>query len=75
MARGDSGRIVIEVDPNLKAHLYVALTRQQLTLKAWFVAAAEEFLHVSEQPSLFAAESQAPPYSAVAIAPDLSEKP
>jgi hypothetical protein len=36
MARGESGRIVIEVDPTLKGELYVELARRGLTLKAWF---------------------------------------
>jgi len=61
MARGDSGRIVIEVDPLLKGELYVELARQRLTLKAWFVANAELFLKAGRQPQLFAAvASQSP---------------
>lgn len=74
MARGDSGRIVIEVDPDLKDRLYVELARQRLTLKAWFVVAAEEFLQASSQPSLFAAESPQAPYTASAGPSEPSEK-
>ena len=37
MAKGDSGRIVIEVDPDLKRRLYSALALESLTLKDWFI--------------------------------------
>ena len=37
MAIGESGRIVIEVDPLLKRELYAALERDNLTMKDWFV--------------------------------------
>ena len=56
MAKGSSGRIVIEVDPALKQELYVELARHDLTLKAWFVGEATNFLETSRQPSLFVAE-------------------
>jgi hypothetical protein len=56
MARGNSGRIVIEVDPHLKDELYVELARQRLTLKAWFVVMAEQFISDSRQLSLFGEE-------------------
>ena len=36
MAKGESGRIVIEVDPHLKRQLYSALASDGSTLKAWF---------------------------------------
>lgn len=52
MARGDSGRIVIEVDPHLKRQLYSALASDGSTLKAWFVDAASTFLEEREQPRL-----------------------
>jgi len=45
--KGDSGRIVIEVDPDLKRRLYSALAMKNLTLKQWFVELAEQ--HVSAQ--------------------------
>jgi hypothetical protein len=75
MARGDSGRIVIEVDPHLKDELYVELARQRLTLKAWFVAMAEHFLDDSRQPNLFAAEASPKPHSLPGGQPESSEKP
>lgn len=62
MARGDSGRIVVEVEPDLKAALYVALAKEELTLKAWFIRAAEAFVESVHQPGLFAAEPQPPTY-------------
>ena len=65
MARGDSGRIVVEVDPHLKGELYVELARRGLTLKAWFIAEAERFVGESHQPALFAAEPAPPPYRTV----------
>ena len=60
MARGSSGRIVLEVDPELKDELYAALAKENLTLKNWFLSKCNEYLSLSNQPSLFqesAAES------------------
>jgi hypothetical protein len=44
MARGDSGRIVLEVDPDLKGELYVELAKRGLTLRAWFIGEAERLV-------------------------------
>ena len=44
MPRGQSGRIVLEVDPELKEELYTALTKEELTLKDWFLERAREYL-------------------------------
>ena len=44
MARGSSGRIVIEVDPEFKNRVYVALAKQQMTMKEWFVTASESLI-------------------------------
>ena len=52
MAKGESGRIVIEVDPLLKRKLYSALASDGSTLKAWFVDAASTYLEDREQPRL-----------------------
>jgi hypothetical protein len=54
MARGDSGRIVLEVDPSQKDELYAAVTKNGLTLKDWFLKKAKEYLHEQKQPHLFA---------------------
>ena len=56
MARGKSGRIVLEVDPSLKRELYLALEHEQQTLKAWFTTNAQHFLSEQMQPSLFVAQ-------------------
>lgn len=44
MAKGDSGRIVIEIDPDLKRRLHSALALKSQSLKDWFVAAANTYL-------------------------------
>lgn len=56
MARGKSGRIVLEVDPSFKRELYLALEHEQQTLKEWFTAHAQQFLSEHQQPSLFVAQ-------------------
>ena len=53
VARGRSGRIVVEVDPELKLELYTALTYKGLTLKAWFVEEAQNYINQHRQPLLF----------------------
>ncbi len=52
MAKGSSGRIVIEVDPKLKHELYDALGKEDLTLKEWFLANTDDFLKDRSQLSL-----------------------
>jgi hypothetical protein len=51
MAQGNSGRVVIEVDPDLKRHLYKVLNSRNLTLKTWFTTQARNLLAEHEQPS------------------------
>ena len=61
MSRGNSGRIVLEVDPSIKDDLYIALAKQKLTLKDWFLTQSAQFIHDTKQPNLFkdfVAESQ-----------------
>ena len=53
MARGSSGRIVIEVEPSLKTELYKALAQRELTLKDWFIGRANEEVISRSQPILF----------------------
>ena len=53
MARGESGRIVLEIDPSQKDDLYTALRRNGLTLKDWFLQQADQFLRDQEQLPLF----------------------
>ncbi|AYA39352.1 hypothetical protein KKJ17_17615 [Xenorhabdus bovienii] len=47
MAKGESGRIVLEVDPELKKALYSILAHEQQTLKYWFVDKAQK--HIEEK--------------------------
>ena len=44
MSIGNSGRIVIEIEPDLKQELHAALKQEGLNLKAWFLENATEFL-------------------------------
>ena len=53
MAVGDSGRIVIEVDPKFKKKLYKVLTLNETNLKEWFVKQAEDYVQNSQQIKIF----------------------
>ncbi|MEM1405442.1 MAG: hypothetical protein AAGG59_01605 [Bacteroidota bacterium] len=53
MAQGDSGKVVIEVDPEFKKALYKVLRLKDLTMKDWFVQQAEEFMENADQLILF----------------------
>lgn len=61
MARGSSGRVVVEIDPLLKRRLYAALAAEALTLKDWFTQRALEQVATREQPSLFAGATRDAP--------------
>jgi hypothetical protein len=52
MSKGESGRVVIEVEPALKRRLYSALAIENSTLKQWFIDAATQYVAEHEQPSL-----------------------
>jgi hypothetical protein len=52
MSIGNSGRVVVEIDPNLKKELYATLMREGLTLKDWFVKSAETYLTSTYQQTL-----------------------
>ena len=53
MARGKSGRIVLEIDPEEKQDLYEALEQDGLTLKNWFLDRARDYLQHRNQTELF----------------------
>ncbi|MBN1379254.1 MAG: hypothetical protein JXA04_08455 [Gammaproteobacteria bacterium] len=53
MARGKSGRVVLEIDPDLKRQLYATLENKQKTMKEWFIKEAEGLIYGDKQPSLF----------------------
>lgn len=48
MAKGDSGRIVVELDPSVKRRLYSALALENKTLKDWMIERIERY--ISESP-------------------------
>jgi hypothetical protein len=52
MAVGQSGRIVIEMDPAQKQALHAALARDGLSLKQWFLDRVDEYLRDGVQLSL-----------------------
>ncbi len=52
MPVGGSGRIVIEIYPELKQELYRALSEQGLNLKQWFLINAKQYLDQQIQPDL-----------------------
>lgn len=52
MPKGESGRIVVEVNPDLKRRLYSALAIEGSTLKDWFIGAADSYVAEREQPRL-----------------------
>lgn len=53
MARSNSGRIVLEIDPSVKRDLYEVLHEEGLTLKDWFLKQTRSYLTQRAQPSLF----------------------
>jgi len=52
MSIGTSGRIVIEVETDIKRELYSALSREGLTLKDWFLKSAQSYISHRTQMSL-----------------------
>ena len=52
MPVGRSGRVVIEIDPELKQELYASLEAEGLRLKHWFLGHVEERLKDHTQMSL-----------------------
>ena len=58
MAKGSSGRIVIEIDPEFKHELYGALEKEDLTLKEWFLINADKFLKDRGQLSLLPSDDE-----------------
>jgi len=51
MARGKSGRVVLEIDPELKRQLYASLENRQETMKEWFIREAEGLIYGDKQPN------------------------
>lgn len=54
MPVGQSGRLVIEIDPDLKKDFYAVLERDGLTLREWFLQRAHLYIQNGSQLRLFA---------------------
>jgi len=52
MSVGKSGRIVIEIEPDLKKELYDSLKKDGMNLKEWFLTQAESYLVENRQLNL-----------------------
>jgi len=52
MARGPSGRIIIEIEPAFKRDLHSALAADGLSLKEWFIKQGSDYLRHRKQPAL-----------------------
>ena len=48
---GDSGRVVVDVEPELKRRLYASLSLSGSTLKDWFMKVASQYCEEQQQPS------------------------
>lgn len=60
MSIGNSGRIVIEVDPHFKRNLYSALAKDGMSLKDWFLREVHVYLSASANPIGVARELDVP---------------
>jgi hypothetical protein len=49
---GNSGRIVIEIDPQLKRQLYSNLLAHGLSLKEWFILNANKYIEKTSNEKL-----------------------
>ncbi len=52
MSIGTSGRIVIEIEPELKKELHAVLRKEGTNLKTWFLANVDQLLSDKLQQSL-----------------------
>lgn len=53
MPQGSSGRIVVDIDPEFKKEVYLALALRGSTLKEWFTQAARGLCDDTHQPQLW----------------------
>ena len=58
MPVGDSGRIVVELDPQLKTKLHAAIKADGSNLKEWLVTRAEEYLEKTNRQTQLFQESE-----------------
>jgi hypothetical protein len=60
MARGNSGKIVLEIEPAEKEKLYSAVKSDGLTMKEWFLQQMTNYLErsvIAEQRAVYGARS------------------
>ena len=63
MARGPSGRIIVEMEPSLKRALHARLVAEGRSLKDWFLECAESYLdHAQQSLPLQIGDSPSPTY-------------
>ncbi len=48
MSRSPSGRIVIEIEPEVKQRLHALLALQGTTLKSWFLERVDDYMEYAE---------------------------
>ncbi len=49
MSRSPSGRIVIEIEPEVKQRLHALLALQGTTLKSWFLERVDDYMQYAEE--------------------------
>ncbi len=59
MSIGSSGRVVLEIDPDLKKELYSSLALDGVNMKQWFLIKADEYLSNRDQLSLELVDNKA----------------
>lgn len=74
MARSESGRVVIEIDPKAKKKLYANLALSGSTLKEWFANVAEGYCEYGGQNVLFNRNALIPPPTPAVMPNYLSQK-
>lgn len=74
MARSESGRVVIEIDPQTKKRLYANLALSGSTLKEWFASVAEGYCEYGGQNSLFQRNTLIPPPTPAVMPTYLKQK-
>lgn len=52
MARGPSGRIVVDLDPGLKREFHAALAADGITFKEWLLTRVSAYFEDRQQPRL-----------------------
>jgi len=63
MSRGSSGRLVVELETDLKQQFYSTLALDGLTFKDWLTDQVRRYIEDRHQPQLFAAEPRTSPYT------------